>query len=137
MLPSLSTARLFLSNLPIHRKGLVVIVIPVLVLILSTGLFSYAQWNANVAEGWVKHTLEVEKQIYLIVGTIQQAQVGAHDQAAHDESACRKLSGNSVAAYPLEAFMMPLRCLVKCNGGLTEKYYARAPAVIAGALSIS
>jgi len=85
LLPNFSTVRVFFSNLPIHRKGLVVIVIPVIALILSTSLFSYAQWNANVAEGWVKHTLEVEKQIYRVVGTIQQAQAGAHDQAAHDD----------------------------------------------------
>ena len=84
MLPKFSRVRLSFADLPIHRKGLLIISIPVVALILSTSLFSYTQWNENVAEGWVKHTLEVEKQIDRINETIQQAQSGAHDQVVHD-----------------------------------------------------
>jgi len=84
MLPNFSRVRLSFADLSIHRKGLLIITIPMVALILSTSLFSYAQWNENVAAGWLKHTLEVEKQIDRIDGTIQQAQSGARDQAVHD-----------------------------------------------------
>src|SRR6202521_2609265 len=84
MLPKFSRVRLSFADLPIHRKGLLIITIPVVALIVSTSFFSYTQWNADVAAGWVKHTLEVEKQIDRIGETIQQAQSGAHDQAMHD-----------------------------------------------------
>jgi signal transduction histidine kinase/CheY-like chemotaxis protein len=84
MLSIFTKARQYLSNLPIYRKGLIVITIPVLSLLGSACLFSYAQWNADVAEGWVKHTLEVEKQLYLIAFTIPQARSAVRDDAAND-----------------------------------------------------
>ena len=74
MLASLSKVRLFFRDLPLRRKGLVVIFIPVLALLVSTCLFCYAQWGDDLAQAAVKHALEVQRQIYRIVKTATDAQ---------------------------------------------------------------
>lgn len=78
-----STLRVSFSNLPIRRKGLAVIAIPVLALLVSLLLTSYAQWKANAAGGSIEHTLGVEKEIYNAILTVLQVQSAARDHATN------------------------------------------------------
>lgn len=85
MRSSLSNLRVFVSNLPIHRKGWLVIASPVIALVVSACLLWYTRWNANAADARVIHTLSVEKDIYQIIFTTFRAQSAARDHASSDD----------------------------------------------------
>ena len=70
----LTKVRLFSSNLPLRHKGLVVVITPVIGLLVSTGMLWYAQGEENTAQGWVKHTLQVQEGIQTIVRTALDAE---------------------------------------------------------------
>src|SRR5437016_5019140 len=95
-----SQARVFSSNFPIHYKGLVVISIPVISLLVSTCLFSYVQWENDLAENRVKHTLEVKEHIQTIMKAALAVQSSVRTYMANGDDRSFSAYRNACKVFP-------------------------------------
>jgi CHASE3 domain sensor protein len=84
ILPMYENLRTFISNLSIRQKSSVVISIPLIALVASAGLFSYTERKSELAKAWVKHTLQVETDVYQLTFAVLGAQSAVRDAPTTD-----------------------------------------------------
>ena len=85
-------ARLW-ANFPLHVKGLVVVLLPVVALLLCILLISQIEKQKDTAEEWVKHTQDLRAEILNTYIVLVSAESSVRDYA---------LNGHEQALQPYE-----------------------------------
>lgn len=107
-----------LDNIPLWKKGIAVVSIPLLMLLLTLLLTGWHEKVARDAQGWIQHSLEVKASIYEVLSLTTAAETAVRGYLLWNDPVY--LDPYNEARIKLEPTIQQLTELVKDNSDQTS-----------------